>query len=309
MMAHESSTPYTQPLQSGSFPMVTARTSGGQLLRAAGGWLSLVVAAASAGYWCTLWSMTSQTVRAADVEHVNPQLMAAESALAEVSRQSADEQGASSASAARAAEALAAASMRQPAPLPKRRHAITLVANTATRPGPWSAPAELGPPPEAVSAPQQPHDLPELPILPVAAQQPLSVRPPRSTLSLPVRNLQPPETRTPPVGTLAAQVSIHGLVVRGSLPTAAVRRALERVQPELAACYAHSARAASRNQFGRVQLHVVFDERGRARAPSVSGGGLPGLEPCIGNVAQKLVTSSPDTGVVDAALRITFGPL
>ena len=45
---------------------------------------------------------------------------------------------------------------------------------------------------------------------------------------------------------LAARAEIQGIVVKGALPTGSIRRALDRLMPQLNACYARAAKAATR---------------------------------------------------------------
>jgi hypothetical protein len=108
---------------------------------------------------------------------------------------------------------------------------------------------------------------------------------------------------------LAARSSIGDVAIRGSLPTSWVRRAAERIRPQLTACYARAAQAAGRNQFGALSVELEIDERGRARSPSARGSGLGGLNDCVAEAAGKVICErAPDTGTVHASFKVIFTP-
>jgi hypothetical protein len=117
---------------------------------------------------------------------------------------------------------------------------------------------------------------------------------------------KPAETRAASE-PLQASARIHDLAVRGSLATSVVERAIRRVRPQLATCYARAAQAAGRNGFGQVKIDVEFDERGRARRAQADGGALPGLDACVSQVAGRVATGqAPDTGTVKATWAVAF---
>jgi hypothetical protein len=98
-------------------------------------------------------------------------------------------------------------------------------------------------------------------------------------------------------------------MVRGSLATSVVVRAVERVRSQFSACYARAANAAGRNGFGDVSVDVQLDERGRAQSPRAYGDSLPGLATCVAEVAGKLASDRPpDTGTVKASWKVVFAP-
>jgi hypothetical protein len=104
-------------------------------------------------------------------------------------------------------------------------------------------------------------------------------------------------------------MAIRELTVRGSLATSEVRRAVERIRAQLAACYTRAAQAAGRNAFGELSVEVEIDERGRAHVPRASGGALPGLDACVAGAAAKIVSGRPpDTGTVKASWKVAFTP-
>jgi serine/threonine protein kinase len=142
----------------------------------------------------------------------------------------------------------------------------------------------------------------------LVVEKPVAVEPATKgvTASAPPR---PTPTRVEPALPLRATVTIQGITVRGSLPTSLVRRAVERLRSQLAACYARSAQLAGRNAFGELSVEVQIDERGRARKPSSHGGGLPQLDACVADAASKLVSEkAPDTGTVNASWKVAFTP-
>jgi serine/threonine protein kinase len=108
---------------------------------------------------------------------------------------------------------------------------------------------------------------------------------------------------------LRASARIDDLTVRGSLTTSEVRRAVERIRPQLNACYTRVARAAGRNGYGAMNVEIEIDERGRAHAPRASGGALPGLDVCVAQAAGRIVSGRPpDTGTVKASWKVAFSP-
>jgi eukaryotic-like serine/threonine-protein kinase len=108
---------------------------------------------------------------------------------------------------------------------------------------------------------------------------------------------------------LAARAEIQGIVVRGSLPTSLVKRALDRLMPQLNACYARAAKAAGRNGFGTLVVEVQIGERGRAQNAHATGGTLPQLDTCVAEATSKLVSEkAPDTGTVSASWKVAFRP-
>jgi serine/threonine protein kinase len=108
---------------------------------------------------------------------------------------------------------------------------------------------------------------------------------------------------------LAADAQIQAVELRGSLPNSVVRRAIERLRGQFAACYARAAKVAGHNGFGESIVELTIDERGRARSPHAHGGGLPRLDACVTEVTSKLICDKqPDTGTVSATFRVTFRP-
>ena len=91
------------------------------------------------------------------------------------------------------------------------------------------------------------------------------------------------------------------LNVQGSLQPSIVRRALERISPQLRACYVRHGVANNAGSSCRVELTI--DERGRARSPIIQGPIGSELAGCLSQSTRRLVSDPPDTGVV----RVSFG--
>jgi hypothetical protein len=145
----------------------------------------------------------------------------------------------------------------------------------------------------------------ELPVAAISDNQ-LALHTPAPAAEPPVSSRVRPLVSQPSAAPPIARAEIEALVVRGSLPASAVRRAVERIRSELAACYAHSAHDGKLGPGGRLQLSLVIDETGRTRLPRVSGAELPGLADCVSAAASRLVTRAPDTGVVNASIQLAF---
>jgi serine/threonine-protein kinase len=108
-------------------------------------------------------------------------------------------------------------------------------------------------------------------------------------------------------GPLQASAHIKDVTVRGSLATSVVQRAIDRIRPQLDACYERSAKSAGRNEYGALSVEVELDERGRAHSASAVGGALPGLDRCVADVASRLIArQAPDTGTVKATWQVAF---
>jgi hypothetical protein len=108
---------------------------------------------------------------------------------------------------------------------------------------------------------------------------------------------------------LEAKSAIGEVTFRGPLPSSSVRRAIERINPQLTACYARAAQAAGKNQFGSVAVELEIDERGRARSPSAHGAKLAGLNECVAEAASRVISDrAPDTGTVHASFKVIFSP-
>jgi hypothetical protein len=92
--------------------------------------------------------------------------------------------------------------------------------------------------------------------------------------------------------------------VRGSLSDSTVRRAIERLRPQLAECFAQHAPAAAAASVARIELTI--DEAGRSRDARVEGASQP-LDACLVQASRKLVSGAPDTGTVKVAWNVRYG--
>jgi hypothetical protein len=146
----------------------------------------------------------------------------------------------------------------------------------------------------AEAPPSHAEDSPRAPTTPAA---------PRA-LTAPEPSRPAPAPTAPAPGVRGAvSLRIDGLEVRGSLATSEVRRALERVRPQLTACYARTPAA------GTLRIEVDIDERGRARSPRSVGAAPAELARCVTQIAAKLVSGSPpDTGTVKASFTLGLSP-
>jgi hypothetical protein len=167
--------------------------------------------------------------------------------------------------------------------------------------------------PEAAPAPNPPGIEP---IPPIEAPQQASKAAPRgSDASVAVAPSPVPRAEVKPTPVenptlpLEAKATIGEVTSRGSMPTSLVRRAIERINPQLAQCYARTAQAVGKNGFGSVTVEVDLDERGRARSPSAHGGKLSGLNDCVAEAAGKVISDrAPDTGTIHASFKVIFSP-
>lgn len=108
---------------------------------------------------------------------------------------------------------------------------------------------------------------------------------------------------------LHANVTSSLVNLRGSLPKAPVRRAVEKLNPQFAACYARAAQLAGQDGFGDLIVDVEIDEYGRARNAHARGATLAQLNACVADAAAKLTSEkTPDTGTVTATWKVTFSP-
>ena len=102
------------------------------------------------------------------------------------------------------------------------------------------------------------------------------------------------------------RLAIARLAIGGSLPRSMVQRSLERVTPQLAACYARLGAATA----ATVRVHVVIDEHRVGRPAAVSEvAALPTLAGCVRTaLAQVRTEEAPDVGVVDLRFDAVFTP-
>jgi serine/threonine-protein kinase len=153
-------------------------------------------------------------------------------------------------------------------------------------------PAALAPPPKPAPPPMAANDRANNPPAPRAPSPPV--------------NKPSPPARAP---LLRAKVTSTLVNLRGSLPKSPVRRAIEKLNPQFASCYARSAQLAGQDGFGDLIVDVEIDESGRARNAHARGGTLSQLDACVADAASKLNSDrTPDTGTVTATWKVTFSP-
>jgi hypothetical protein len=109
----------------------------------------------------------------------------------------------------------------------------------------------------------------------------------------------------------SAKLSLDGLSVRGSLTTAQVKRALDRVSQAVRGCYGPSAKQAGRSPKVALRTRFEIDETQHARAiqTTATSGDLPGLSACVDRALRGLWSEqAPDVGTVDVSLVLQFSP-
>jgi serine/threonine-protein kinase len=117
-----------------------------------------------------------------------------------------------------------------------------------------------------------------------------------------------PEPAAPPP-VFDAHAAIAALTVHGSLSNAEIRRAVERVIPELQACYRTVARAARRNATATVHASLVIDDTRRPTEIRASQASWPELANCAGSALRSVRTNiAPDVGTVEVSLDVSFTP-
>jgi serine/threonine protein kinase len=189
---------------------------------------------------------------------------------------------------------------------------------------PPSPPREAAPEPAPEPAPvpvarEPPPPVPAPDVLPPIDESALHLKPlPRTSEPEPDPELRPAVKAPARVAVnpaaparserLEARAAIGEIQLRGSMPTSMIRRAIERIRPQLTACYARAAAAAGRNSFGTLDVDLEIDERGRVRKPRARGSALPGLNDCVAEAAGKVISEPPDTGTVHASFQVTFSP-
>jgi hypothetical protein len=123
-----------------------------------------------------------------------------------------------------------------------------------------------------------------------------------------------PANPAPPISTPAplqtrARSAFAALEVRGSLSTAEIRRALERLEPELRRCFATVVVTTRRSSAATVHVTFVVDDTRQATAVRASAPSWPPLATCVGSVIGALRTrTAPDVGSVPVSLDVSFSP-
>jgi hypothetical protein len=107
----------------------------------------------------------------------------------------------------------------------------------------------------------------------------------------------PPRSSTP-------QARTENLEVRGSLSDQTVRRAIDRIRPQLSDCFAQHGAGTNNRSVAHVELTI--DETGRTRDARVRGT-TPALDECLTQASRKLVAGAPDTGTVKVVWNLRYG--
>jgi hypothetical protein len=107
----------------------------------------------------------------------------------------------------------------------------------------------------------------------------------------------------------SASLAVESLSVRGALTTAQIRRALDRVTPQVRACYGPAATAAGSSPPISITTRFEIDESQRAHAIELADPGLAGLKTCVQRaLANVRAEQAPDVGTVDVAFVLKFTP-
>jgi len=187
----------------------------------------------------------------------------------------------------------------------------------ASAPLPGTTPGPTSPPPPA----PLPRLEPAAPA-PAASDDTIELEPPASPAAKPrgtkrsstrSARTKPPKPPPPPARTIAATpaaveappsapaaltVSLDGLAVDGSLSSATIRRALDRVLPAIRACRSDVP--------GVVAVRFSIGESRRAARTSASGIS-PGVAGCVASAIGAVRTeAAPDVGDVEVRVRVAF---
>ncbi len=117
-----------------------------------------------------------------------------------------------------------------------------------------------------------------------------------------VERIAPATRPYPPLGML----STERIDVRGSVATSIVRRAIERLRPQLVDCYRRHPAPQRPRENTTAHVQLTIDEVGRVRNPRVRGASSPSLEDCLQQVTAKLVSGPPDTGTVKVSWDMRY---
>ena len=144
-----------------------------------------------------------------------------------------------------------------------------------------------------------------VPDVPVVKEVVATVPPPPE----PPARIEAPPAPPPRPLSMRARAELRSLEVRGSLSTAVIRRALERIEPQLRGCFAAQAAASRRSIATTVHLTFIVDDTRKASAVQAASSTWPALASCVGEVVHELRTNTaPDVGSVPVSVDIAFTP-
>ncbi|HEY4239155.1 MAG TPA: serine/threonine-protein kinase [Kofleriaceae bacterium] len=178
-----------------------------------------------------------------------------------------------------------------PAPAGRRPHAVS---------------APVHPPLQAAAIPDAPELIaPEAVVVtsPDAAPETVVVAAPPDAAPAPSIPVAPPRMPT------RARASLGALSVHGSLSTSEISRALDRVLPDLRACFAQTAAATHHAVATKVHLAFVVDDTRRIASAHATAAAWPELGACVERAITALRTQvAPDVGAVDVTVDVIFQP-
>jgi serine/threonine protein kinase len=115
----------------------------------------------------------------------------------------------------------------------------------------------------------------------------------------------------PPATVLVtrARADIGSLDVRGSLSNAVIRRAVDRLMPQLRTCFANVATTSKRSLAATVHATFVIDGSKRAVDIRTTSPTWPALAACVASTMGDLRTrDAPDVGTVSVSVDVLFQP-
>ena len=215
-----------------------------------------------------------------------------------------------------AGTAATVATLSPPAPPPIVAVVVRGTAKDAPPPIADAPSVAIPPPPRTVARPRMQRAQPAVePLAPAVSLLDAGV--PEVALVVPTvpalpAKIEPPPPSPAPIPrplTTRARTELRSLEVRGSLSNAVIRRALERLEPQMRRCFATQAAASRRSTVTTVRVTFVVDDTRQASSVQAGSSTWPGLATCVGDVVRELRTNTaPDVGSVPVSVDVQFTP-